>query len=170
MNVPYSQETMRRAQLQAAAKAQMARILRAFSTDLQRLEAGDRAYDKGDILVASRIFVRVAGSRPPNPITLQARHRLNKLAQEARDKLEEIDSTFAAAASTPDDPDYAMFAGPIPASRVVQAFQAYDEIVSTCASVPAVKREIAAHVTRQRRKPEDAAVLKEPQAKRRSPR
>ena len=70
---------MRRAQLQAAAKARMAWILRAFSTDVQRLEAGDRAYQQGDIRVASCIYVRVAGSRRPNPITLQARDRLKKL-------------------------------------------------------------------------------------------
>jgi len=49
---------------------------------------------------------------------------------------------------------------------VVQAFQDYDEVVSKYANVPAVKREVTAHVARQRKKPQYAAVLNEAQAQR----
>jgi hypothetical protein len=77
-----------------------------------------------------------------------------------------IDSTLASAASFPDSPRDAPSAGPISDERVFEAFQAYEEIAANYASVPALRREIAAHVARQRRQPEYAAVLKEPQAKR----
>ena len=85
---------MRRAQLQAAAEARMAQILRETSGAAQRLEAGDRAYQQGDIRLASRIYVSLAGSRRSSPITLQARDRLAKLAQEARERLDAIDAAL----------------------------------------------------------------------------
>jgi hypothetical protein len=162
----YPLEAMRRAQLQAAAEAQMARLLREVSAAAQRLEIGDRAYQQGDIRLASGIYVRLAGSHPPNPITLQARDRLTSLAQEARDKLGEIDASLVPTAAPADGSAHAPYSGPLPADKVVEAFQAYDEVVAKYAGVPAAKRELAAHVTKQRKKPEYAAVLNEAQAKR----
>jgi len=162
----YPLEAMRRAQLQAAAEARMAQILREISGAAQRLEAGDRAYQQGDIRLASRIYVRLAGSHRPNPITLQARDRLTKLAQEAREKLGEIDAALIPTAAPLDGSAHAPNPGPIPTDKVLEAFQDYDEIVGKYASVPAAKREIAVHVARQRKKPQYAAVLNEAQAKR----
>ena len=162
----YPLEAMRRAQLQAAAQARMARLLREVSAAAQRLEAGDRAYQDGDIRLASGIYVRLAGSHPPNPVTLQARDRLAQLAQEAREKLGEIDVALIPTAA-PVDGSYDVPApSPISADKVLQAFQDYDEIVARYATVPEAKRERAAHVARQRKKPQYAAVLNEAQAKR----
>jgi len=81
------------------------RLLREVSAAAQRLEAGDRAYREGDIRLASGIYVRLAGSHPPNPITLQARERLTKLAQEAREKLAQVDAALIPKA-TPLDGSY----------------------------------------------------------------
>lgn len=162
----YPQEAMRQARLQAAAEAQMARLLRELSDAAQRLQAGDRAHQQGDIRLASRIYVSLAGSRRPNPIALQARDRLTKLAEEARQKLREIDAALIPRAIPSDASAHAPNPGPIPADRVLKAFQDYDEIVAKYSSVPAAKRELAAHVAQQRRKPQYAAVLNEAQAKR----
>jgi len=156
---------MRRARLQAAAQAQMARMLRELATDAQRLAGGDRAYQQGDISVASGIYVRLAGSRRPNPITLQARERLNGLAQEARNRLRAVDAMLLPATVSADDSALTSEPRPIPADKVIQAFQDYEDIVTKYDGVPAVKREIASHVARQRQNPEYAAVLNEAEAK-----
>jgi hypothetical protein len=85
-------QAMRRAQLQAAAEAQAARVLREMANAAQRLQAGDRAYQEGDIRLASRIYVGLAGSRRPHPITLQARERLTRLSDMAQEELDEVDA------------------------------------------------------------------------------
>ena len=114
----------------------MAQLLREVSAAAQRLEAGDRAYQQGDIRLASGIYVRLAGSNRPNPITLQARDRLSKLAQEAREKLGEIDFALIPTAA-PVDGSYDVPApSPISADKVLQAFHDYDEIVAKYAGVP----------------------------------
>jgi hypothetical protein len=47
----------------------------------------------------------------------------------------------------------------------LEAFEDYDEIQAKYANVPAAKRAITAHVARQRRQPQYAAVLNEERAK-----
>jgi hypothetical protein len=165
MGYSASLQAMRRAQLQAAAEAQAARVLRQMADAAQRLQAADRAYHEGDIRLASRIYVRLAGSRRPDPITLQARDRLTRLAQMAREELGEIDARLVPAALMPDGSAHAPNPGPLPPDRVCEAFQDYEEILAKYAGVPAAKREITAHVARQRRQPQYAAVLNEDRAK-----
>ena len=53
-----------------------------------------------------------------------------------------------------------------PPEAIVQAFQRYDRLLFQYGEVPQVKRELAAHVARQRHKPEFAEVLDEPEASR----
>jgi len=49
--------------------------------------------------------------------------------------------------------------------RVTAAFRQYDQIVEDYREVPAAAKQIKAHVARQRRRPECAVVLNEPEAK-----
>jgi hypothetical protein len=91
---------------------------------------------------------------------------LTKLTEEAREELWEIDASLVPKAVPPDASAHAPNPGPIPADRVLEAFEDYDEIVAKYSSVPAAKREVAAHVAQQRRKPQYAAVLNEARAKR----
>jgi hypothetical protein len=158
-------QAMRRAQLQAAAEAQAARVLREMANAAQRLQAGDRAYQEGDIRLASRIYVGLAGSRRPDPITLQARERLTRLSDMAREELDEVDAKLVPMPLMPDGSAHAPNPDPLPADQVLEAFEDYDEIQAKYANVPAAKRAITAHVARQRRQPQYAAVLNEERAK-----
>jgi hypothetical protein len=159
-----SLQAMRRLQLQAAAEAQAARLMREIANAAQRLQAGDRAYQEGDVRLAGRIYVGLAGSRRPDPITLQARERLTRLAHMAREELDQVDAKLVPTPRMPDGSAHAPSPDPLPADRVQEAFQDYDEILAKYANVPLAKREITAHVARQRRQPQYAAVLNEQRA------
>jgi hypothetical protein len=103
----------------------------------------------------------------------EAKQRLAQLAEEARDKLRQIDARLAG------DDDFRPpveslqaerppRAEPSPQqwqNRVIEAFRQYSELIEQYENVPTVASELRRHVARQRRQPEYAAVLNEPKAK-----
>ncbi len=145
--------------------------------DAARLADADRAYEKGEIAVAGRMYVRLARSRPPTPSTRAARERLGTLAEDARKKLEEIAAGLDREAKnlSPGDLfDRASPPGGQPAgsSQMVQweaqvraAFDQYDRLAEDYRVVSAANREIKKHVGHERRRAEFAVVLNEPKAK-----
>ncbi len=132
-----------------------------------RLEAAEKAYAEGDIQVASRIFMTVARTRPATSVTDKARQRLTELADEAKQKLESVDEQLSDAAKNFATTQRLGFDGPLPApwkEAVTVAFVGYDELCELYDAVPRMRGELNAHVARQRRRPEYAAVLNEPKA------
>jgi len=83
----------------AAAQARQMQLMRKAATAAARLAAADKAYQDGDLPVASRLYLGVALSRLKMPATVEARSRLKQLAEEARAKLRAIDSKLAAGGS-----------------------------------------------------------------------
>jgi hypothetical protein len=166
------------------AQERQARLLRNATTDANRLAAAEQARKDGDIRVASMIYTKLAVARPANDSSLAAQDRLAELAGEARGKLREVDAMLGGGAGGPPvgspgpngPPPPEPASRNLPASRVlttasgpeaiVQAFEHYDRVLFQYGEVPQVKHELAAHLARQRHKPEFAEVLDEPEASR----
>jgi len=142
-------------------------------TDAARLARADETRDKGSIALASRLYARLALSRPSTPSTLAAKDRLMQLAADARTKLREIDASLAEGEAV--SPGALLAAGIEPPStdrptpereaQIAAAFRRYDRLVEDYREVPAVAGELKKHVAKQRRRPELAVVLNEPEAK-----
>lgn len=156
-----------------AAQARQTRLMKEAADADARLATAERLYREGDVRVACRLFVRVALSRPRNESTEKAKQRLTELAEEAKGRLDEIETRLAEkehAAS----PGSSLLPGAPPTpeqlaggwqSGVTEAFRAYDELIEQYGGVPATQRQLKAHVARQRRRAEFAAVLNEPEAR-----
>jgi|GEM_PF-1779409 len=156
-------------QMQAVAMARQEQLFRAEGAAAQRLAAGDRARDAGDIRLATMVYVRLAASRPPNLSSKTARDRLAQLAEEARQKIQAVDARLAGETSlsrvSPGESANSASPTRLPAETILRAFEDYDEIASQYGKVPEVRREITSHLAKQRRKGEYAAVLNEAPAK-----
>lgn len=156
----------------AFAEARQRDLLEQASTAAARLAAADRAYKEGDIRVASGIYVRMALRRATDPATAEAKQRaqqrLAELAEEARQKLKEIDATLEEEGTFLSPGELFGAQGELPAQwvdRVTEAFQQYDRLADDYGGVPEAKGQIRAHIAKQRRRPEFAATLNEPEAK-----
>lgn len=156
----------------AAADSRQADMARKYAGDAARLNAADRSYSDGDVMVASRLYVSLALARGNTAVSTKARQRLNRLAADAREKVKKIDDELAAGLSgmSPSESlglnasqDAAASDGGW-SDQVQSAFDHYDQIVEDYGGVPAVKRELKSHVAGQRRRPEFARVLDEPEA------
>ncbi len=157
---------------QAAAEARQAALWQRASSDAARLTAADAARDKGDIPAASRVYVRLARSRPANESTAAAKDRLAKLADEARRKLTDIDAALTREGNAVSPGE--LFGpegqrnGPKVAEweeQVAAAFREYEKVEADYHEVPAAAGPIKTHLAKQRRRPEVAVVLNEPEAK-----
>lgn len=159
-----SSYAMQLAQKQAAAEAQAESLFRQATAAAERLEAGDRARRDGDIRLAATIYVRLARSKPPTEASGEARDRMIGLAADAREELRKIDATLECSDDSSHDSAHSP-QGQVEPEVIREAFRKYDELAAKFASVLAAKREVTAHVVRQRRDPVYAAVLNEPKAK-----
>lgn len=161
------------AMAQAAALARENGLLQsATSVDLQ-FDAAERAYNRSDIQVASRIYVKLALKHRGTPVAAKARERLAELAQEARRKLKGIDAKLtetegvlspgeSSAAARPATPQEM---AAIQEKLVLGTFEEYERLGDDYGGIPEVDRELRTHIGKQRRRPELAAVLNEPEAK-----
>jgi hypothetical protein len=156
---------------QAAAATRYAQLCREYAAARARLYAADKVRREGDLRVASRMYVSLAKLRGQVAISVQAKQRLAVLAAESQQKLSEIDSRLSERSSDASQwyvPDVTPTAQEPPRpweDLVAAAFREYDQLVTDYSRVPAVKRELSAHVRKQRRRSEFAAVLDEPKAK-----
>jgi hypothetical protein len=155
--------------MQAVAEARQAQLFRSETAAAKRLAAGDRAYEEGDIRLATQIYVRLMASRPPSPSSKSAKERLAKLAEEARQKIKAVDATLAGETSpsrvSPGESANSTAPARLAPETILKAFADYDEIASQYGKVPEVKKEITSHVAKQRRQAQYAAVLNESRAK-----
>lgn len=151
--------------MQAAAQAAQASLFRQLATAAKRLAAGDAAYEKGDIRLATAIYLRLSAFRPPNAGTVAAKERLAKLAADARTKMQAIDETIDGPLSTSGMSENTPAVATPDAATVLKAFEDYLRLESLYGNVPAVKKEIHAQIARQRARPQYAAVLNEGKAK-----
>jgi hypothetical protein len=132
-----------------------------------RLSIGDQAYQKGDIRIASRMYLSVANARPATPVNQMARQRLSTLTAEARQKLKEVDDQLAAAAAKFGTSERLGLEGPLPREwelAVTTAFSEYDILREKYNGVPTVRRELRTRLTKKRNQPEYAASLNNPEA------
>jgi hypothetical protein len=156
----------------AAAEARQAYLWKQAATAATRLAAGEKAYQEGDIRVASRIYLKLALSRKKTPAAAEAKQRLTQLAEEAREKVRGIDARLVAQQGVSSPGEWPATAGPPPVGAsapggdlVTEAFRQYDQLARQYGGVPAASRELRGHVARQRRRPQYAAVLNEPEAR-----
>lgn len=161
------------AMAQAAALAREKDLLRQATTIALQFNAAERAYKEGDVRVASRIYVSLTLKHRRTPVAAKARQRLTQLAEEARKKLEQIDAKLAekrrllspGESSGPGGPPTPQQLAARWERLVVGAFQEYDQLGEGYGRVPEVERELRTQIAKQRRRPEFAAVLNEPEAK-----
>lgn len=155
-----------------AAEARQASLAKKLADDSSRLKAADEAYESGDVMLASRIYVSIALSRQTTSASAQARQRLDQLAADARQKLEAIDVGLSAALAgmSPSESlglnmphDGAATEGGW-SDLVTEAFDRYEQLAEDYGGVPTVKRELKSRIAKQRRRPEFARVLQEPEA------
>lgn len=162
----------RTAMVRAAAAARQASLLRKAASEKARLNAADEAYQSGDILVASRIYVSLALTRQKTGASAEARKRLDSLAAEARERMEKMDAELDATQQTISPGELLALSGPPdrdqPADRwaalVSATFEGYEQLAEDYSGVPAVGREIKSHMAQQRRRLEISGVLDEPKA------
>jgi hypothetical protein len=148
-------------------------LLRQATTSVAQFEAAARAYDQGDVQVASRIYVSLVLRHQGSPQAAEARQKLAQLADEARQKLQQVDSRLDELRNALSPGESAEPGGPptpqqMAARReklVVEAFHQYDQVAEDYSGVPEVSGELKKHVASQRRRAEFAAVLNEPEAK-----
>ena len=141
------------AMLRAAAAAREAYLLKKAAKAAERFDLAQKARKDGDIRVAARIYMSLISSRSPSEISEMAQQRLTELADEARGKAGDIDARTAAARGK-SDWEY----------QVTAAFHQYDELAEDYGDIPAFKQEIQKHIAQQRRRPDIAVVLNEPEA------
>jgi hypothetical protein len=151
----------------AAMQAREQYLMRKISDSAARLQAAEKAYAEGDVQVASRIFMKVARGRPATPVSAQAKQRLLQLAEEAKGKLKAVDEQLASAGESFATSERLGMDGPLPGpwkEAVAVAFADYDKLCELYDAVPRMRGELKEHVAHQRRRPECAAVLNEPEA------
>lgn len=143
------------------------RLLRKEKSESQQLAAADQALQEGDMEVACLIFVRLALARPTSAITLEAKQRLARLQQQAREELRAIDERLGdkTGSGALDPAQSPALSDSEFAQQVSTAFQAYDSLSHKYGDIPVVGSEISRHITRQTRRPEYVAVLNEAKAK-----
>lgn len=140
------------------------RQLREATSDAARLNLADRFYGEGNIRAAATLYARVAMARPATPASLAAKHRLNRIREEARNRSSTIDARLkeAAEAISPSD----LVDGATEAAAALQPlFDDYAKLVDQYGAVAGVGSYLKKHVAAQRRKPEYAAVLNEAEAR-----
>jgi len=140
------------------------RQLREAASDATRLNLADRFYGEGNIRAAATLYARVAMARPATPASLTAKHRLNRIGEEARNRSSTIDTRLkeAAEAISPSD----LVDGATEAAAALQPlFDDYAKLVDQYGAVAGVGSDLKKHVAAQRRKPEYAAVLNEAEAR-----
>jgi hypothetical protein len=148
-------------------------LLRRAMTSAAQFEAAQRAYQEGDLQVASRMYVNLVLKHQGTPQAAEARQKLAQLADEARRKLEQIDARLEEKGKVLSPGESSEPGGPPTPQQltarweklVVEAFQEYDRVAEDYSGVPEVKGELNKHVGSQRRRAELAAVLNEPEAK-----
>jgi hypothetical protein len=141
--------------------------------DSARLSYADSAYEKGEIALANRIYVRLARARPPTPSAQAAKQRLKQLVEDARKKSEEIDASLQREAKSLSlGEPFDLAAEPTADARMAQweaqvtaGFERYDQLDEEYRSIPAARRVIERYEAKKRRQPEYARVLNEPKAK-----
>jgi hypothetical protein len=172
----YAATAVAQQQLAVARAAMLARenqLLEQATSSLARLEAAERAYKEGDVRVASRIYIGLVMKERGSPAAAEARQRLARLAEEARQKLKQIDAKLADQRSMVSPGELSTAGGPATPQQVAdrweelvaEAFQRYDRLAEDYAGIPEVKGELTKHIAKQRRQTEFAAVLNEPEAK-----
>jgi hypothetical protein len=158
---------------QAAAQAREMVLLKKTQDAESRMKLAQDAYDRGDIKVAARIYMRLSVSRPPNEVNDKAKDRLKTLADDAYAKQAKIDDTLSARdmkfslselyedhSDGETDPRIADWQ-----KTICQAFKDYNELVEDYEVLPAVSKKLKSNIKTQRRRPEIAVVLNEPEAK-----
>jgi hypothetical protein len=146
------QEARKKAAEAAAARARAAleaKLLKQAKTDASRLEAADLARDEEQILLASKIYLRL-GLNSASEVNDQAKSRLNDLKADGRDRLQS-----AVAKVDPSSPSI---------EDVFAAIEDYNWLEREFAKVPVVNREIQSASAKARRRPEFRAALNEPEA------
>ncbi|MHC4405730.1 MAG: hypothetical protein ACYTG0_39290, partial [Planctomycetota bacterium] len=148
----------------AAVEAQYMAMVRKAASDAVRLNAADQAYSQGEFLVAGRLYLSLARKSMVAP---QARERLKKLTDEALQRLETIEASLAEASGGVSPGELSGADGPPEAwkAQVTEAFAQYDELAGNYRWYRPVSSQVRNHVTKQRRRPEIASVLNEPEAK-----
>lgn len=164
--MPYYLANQQMAAARAAAMARQQELWNKAQQSAVKLDAAERAYARGDIFLAGKFYTSLARSRPKTAISQTAQQRLEALAKEARRKLAETDATlekYSEKLSASDWRNKESWPDDLP-KTVAAAFQAYDKIVDDYGVMIAVRRELESHEASQRRRPEYAAVLNEPEA------
>jgi hypothetical protein len=164
--MPYYVAAQKAAAARAAAVARQMELWKNAQNSTLRLAAADKARARGDILLAARIYNSLARSQAKNAAGKAARQKLAGLAEEARRKLAQTDSTLETVGRemSPSDWRYTDHWSADLQQTVMAAFREYETIVDNYGAVASVKRELEVHLTRQRRHPEYSTVLNEPEA------
>ncbi len=158
---------------QAAAQAREMALLKKTQDATGRMKLAQEAYDRGDIKVAARIYMKLSVSRPPNEVNETAKERLKSLADDAYAKQTKIDAALSARDMKFSLHELYEDRGDGEADEKIadwektvrQAFRDYNELVEDYEVLPAVSTKLKSNIKSQRRRAEIAVVLNEPEAK-----
>jgi len=147
--------------MRAQAEARAAALMREAEKNAARAEArlavADQLRSEGEITTAAQIYVRLAVNKRSKEHADAARKRVAELKEEAQHELEQVDTQLAGLANSGSDADRAQ--------QIRDAFELYDQVVRRYGRLPGAGAKVRHHVAVQRAKPQYAAVLNEPIAK-----
>lgn len=153
---------------QAAAQREAAALRRA-AANRNLLEVAQQAESEGDLRVASRLYQRIALSRPRTAANETAQQRLGRLQSEALTKLQSLEDKLADLGGQASSASPARGLRPIPgrsldAGKVTAIFEELDQLILEYAGIATVETKVQERVSQLRGRPQYAAVLQEPTA------
>lgn len=154
-----SRETAMRQMQAAAQRAMQTKLTEIAESQEERLAMADKAKERGDVALAATIYLRLAATRPETESVLAARARFIALRKEGAKQLADVDQFLAQRNSQSANSDSDNYS-----ETIFKGFEKYQMLVYQFAKVPGIGSKIRTHVNRQKRNPEFAAVLNEPEA------
>jgi hypothetical protein len=170
-----SQNTKSLQQLQQEAYlAYLAKLMKKFESDTARLKLADKLMsqviakakngqldDEGDMATATRLYVKVAASRPPNQASVEAKKRLAFILKESGARFAKLQKDMAQLEGGTD----AVPEGVDRDQAIAECIRNLDELADKCGKLPKLGDSIRTYVTKQNVRPHVQAAVKEAVAK-----
>jgi hypothetical protein len=135
--------------------------MREAQSDSARLAIADQAREKGELNIASRMYLKLASNRVPTPARAEAQKRLDTIREDTRKQLDDLIQRLADVDNV--SPSEQM--PPESADRVKTCISELEELAEQVGRVPEVGREVKSALAQNKAKPHVRAVLDEPDAK-----
>ena len=123
--------------------------MREAQSDSARLAIADQAREKGELSIASRMYLKLASNRVPTPASTEAQKRLDTIREDTRKQLDDLLQRLADVDNV--SPSEQM--PPESADRVKTCISELEELADQVGRVPEVGREVKSALAKNKSKP-----------------